>query len=351
MKVDFLIVGQGIAGTSFAFELLRRNKSFIIIDNYISNSPSRVALGIYNPLILKWFTKPWFVDEQLKHFYSFYQDFNKFLNQEYVYDIGIYKLLKTSYDQNNWLTKSTSDSRKQYMSPELYSINNDNLINKEFYGLVKSAGRVNVPLLLESFRHFCIASNKLIQEVFDYNELSFKEDFVKFKDIEAKNIIFCQGPNLKSNPFFNYINLNPTKGELLKIYCKGLELKKIFHSRFLFIPLGADYYSIGATYDWENLNDMSPTVEAQKKMANQLDQLINLPYTIIEQKVGLRPSTLDRRPLLGAHLEYKNMYILNGLGTRGILLAPYLSKCLLDNIYLGTPFSSEVNVSRFSRNS
>ena len=57
MKVDFIIVGQGIAGTSFAFELLKNNKTFVLVDKFSTHTASRVALGVYNPLILKWFTK------------------------------------------------------------------------------------------------------------------------------------------------------------------------------------------------------------------------------------------------------------------------------------------------------
>ena len=53
MNVDFIIVGQGIAGTCFAFELLKQNKTFVIIDHYTPNTSSRVALGVYNPLVLK----------------------------------------------------------------------------------------------------------------------------------------------------------------------------------------------------------------------------------------------------------------------------------------------------------
>ena len=74
MKVDFIIVGQGIAGTCFAFELLKQNKTFIIIDEKKETTASRVALGIYNPLVLKWFTKAWEIDNQLKYFYTFYNE-------------------------------------------------------------------------------------------------------------------------------------------------------------------------------------------------------------------------------------------------------------------------------------
>ena len=124
MNVDFIIVGQGIAGTCFAFELLKNKKTFIIIDEYRSNTSSRVALGIYNPLVLKWFTKPWNIDNQLTYFYHFYNQINKFLNHNFFYDIGIYKFLHTPYEQNNWLTKQTSVNRSQYMSPKLFSISN-----------------------------------------------------------------------------------------------------------------------------------------------------------------------------------------------------------------------------------
>ena len=130
MNVDFIIVGQGIAGTCFAFELLKKKKTFIIIDQKNSKSSSRVALGLYNPLILKWFTKPWQIDNQIHYFYIFYQEINKFLNKNLFFDGGIYKLLNTPYEQNNWLTKQTTVSRSRYMSSKLFSISNIGLINQ-----------------------------------------------------------------------------------------------------------------------------------------------------------------------------------------------------------------------------
>ena len=113
MKVDFLIIGQGIAGTCFAFELLQKNKTFIIIDKHNKNTPSNVALGIYNPLILKWFTKPWHIDNQILYFYQFYNFFQDFFRKRIVFDTGIYKFLKTPYEQNTWLTKSLSPTREK----------------------------------------------------------------------------------------------------------------------------------------------------------------------------------------------------------------------------------------------
>ncbi len=348
MKFDFIIIGQGIAGTCFAFELLSQNKTFIIVDSPVKeNMSSRVALGIYNPLVLKWFTKVWNIENQLDCFYDFYDRINNFFNDSFFADIGVHKLLKTPYDQNTWLSKSFASKRFQYMSEDLLSIDNPSLRNNNLYGFVKSAGRVNVKQVLDSFRQYCLKKNLLIEEKFDYNKLIISSNSVSFNNIVADKIIFCQGYQGVDNPYFDNLNFKPTKGEILNIYSKDLKLKQIIHSRFLFTPIGNHHYSIGATYDWNNIN-VNPSSEAKKALSCQLDSILKIPYTITNQIAGIRPSTADRKPLVGRHEKYKQLYILNGLGTRGILLAPYLSKCLIEYIYKDVLLNHEININRFN---
>ncbi|MAQ70077.1 MAG: FAD-dependent oxidoreductase [Flavobacteriales bacterium] len=348
MNVDFIIVGQGIAGTCFAFELIKNQKSFIIIDKVEDNSSSKVALGVYNPLVLKWFTKVWKADEQISYFYKFYNEIEHFLKHNFIENEGIYKYLKTVYAQNMWLSKSPSKHKFDYMSQKILTINKEGLINTNFYGLVKKAGRIDIPLLLRLFKNHYVDKKILIEEDFNYEKLVFEHEGLYYNNIFSKNIIFCEGVKLFHNPYFKYLNLKPTKGEILAIYCKGLSLKNILHSRFLLIPLGNDYYSVGATYDWNNLDNLC-TAEAKAEIKSMLDQTLKLPYKIISQRSGIRPSTFDRRAIVGRHNQYKNMYILNGLGTRGVLLSPYLSKCLVDYIYYNGVIDSDVDVKRFEK--
>ena len=345
MKVDFLIVGQGIAGTCFAFELLRQKKTFIIIDKYDKSSPSNIALGVYNPLILKWFTKPWAIDNQMQFFYEFYSSFQSFFKSNIVFDIGIYKFLSTPYDQNNWMSRSLSPKREHYMSSELLMLENKSFIHKQFYGLVKSSGRVDIPLFLKILRKFCIANQIFINKFFNYRNLIIKKDYVKYNDIIARNIIFCEGPQVLNNPFFKWIKLKPTKGELLHINCEHLSLDRILHASLLFVPLGSDIYSLGATYEW-SFDDSGITSSARERICSVFEKHINLPYNVKTQKSGIRPSTFDRRAFIGSHPDYSNMYIMNGLGTRGVLLAPYLSNNLINSIYYNTKIFEEVAVKR-----
>ena len=70
-------------------------------------------------------------------------------------------------------------------------------------------------------------------------------------------------------------------------------------------------------------------------------------YEIIEHKASIRPSTIDRRPIIGSHPNYKNIYLLNGMGSRGVLLAPTLSFWLYNHIYKSSPIPKEADINRF----
>jgi glycine/D-amino acid oxidase-like deaminating enzyme len=77
----------------------------------------------------------------------------------------------------------------------------------------------------------------------------------------------------------------------------------------------------------------------------------NYDYEIIDQQVGIRPTVLDRRPILGEHQHYKNIYLFNGLGTKGYLMAPTLSRELSECMLEGTPLDKEISIERFYRKS
>ena len=348
MVVDFIIVGQGLSGTCFAFELLRRRKSFIILDKFRANSSSQVALGVYNPIILKWFTKPWNVDPQIDFFYSFYSHFGKLLNEDLFADSGIYKFLPTPGDQTNWLTKSNSIHKSQYMSSNLFDIDNVNLVNANNYGYINKSGKLHVQRLLKLFRSYCVNHSLMKDEFFSYDDLKFDNSKFKYNNIVSNNLIFCEGKSAVNNPFFPSLNFKFNKGELITIHSSELDINKIIHSGFLLVPLGHNLYSFGSTYNDNFKNDL-PSKIALEKLKYSLKKVIKSKYKIISHRAAIRPSTLDRRPLIGSHFKYSNMYILNGLGTRGVLLAPYMSNCLLNSIYSNTLIDSEININRIRK--
>jgi glycine/D-amino acid oxidase-like deaminating enzyme len=83
------------------------------------------------------------------------------------------------------------------------------------------------------------------------------------------------------------------------------------------------------------------------RFLKKINSVITSPYKIISHDAGVRPSVIDRRPVVGNHPQYKNAFIFNGFGTKAVMLAPYFAKQLVSNIKNNFAINSEVNPERF----
>ncbi|MBP6403894.1 MAG: FAD-binding oxidoreductase, partial [Bacteroidia bacterium] len=84
-----------------------------------------------------------------------------------------------------------------------------------------------------------------------------------------------------------------------------------------------------------------------QKLTEQLDEILKVPYRVISQKAGVRPTVKDRRPLLGLHPQHPGVYVFNGLGTKGVSLGPFFASHFVNYLEDETDLSEEVNVQRF----
>ena len=82
-------------------------------------------------------------------------------------------------------------------------------------------------------------------------------------------------------------------------------------------------------------------------MVDKLKKVIQTPYTIIDHSAGIRPTVKDRRPLVGIHSEHKQLAVLNGLGTRGVMMAPSMAKQLYGFLEEEIGLDPEINCDRF----
>ena len=72
MQVDFLIIGQGLAGSTLAVELLKRGKSILVVDRQDGGGSTRVAAGLVTPLTGKGMNPGWRQQECLQKAEAFY---------------------------------------------------------------------------------------------------------------------------------------------------------------------------------------------------------------------------------------------------------------------------------------
>jgi len=345
MEVDYIIVGVGLAGISFCEQLKHHNKSFIVFDD-VSQKSSTVAGGLYNPVVLKRFTSVWKSEEQLSLALDVYANIEKELQVKLDYKIPVYRKFASLEEQNDWFTASDKPKLTRYLSTALVK-NNNKAIDAPFgFGEVLTTGRIDVKTLIDTYKIDLIKKDLLRESTFDYGVLELKNTEVNYKNIKAKHIVFAEGFGVTKNPFFNYLPMVPTKGELLVIKASELDIKFVLKAGVFLIPLGDDLYTVGATYNWDDTTH-DVTNEAKDELLNKLKKVINCSFQIVNQVAGIRPTVKDRRPLVGRHFNYSNMYVLNGLGTRGVMIGPYVSKALFEFIELEKPLEKEINIDRF----
>ena len=343
--IDYIIVGLGLSGISFCQKLSTHQKSFVVIDHG-KQSASRVASGLFNPIALKR-TKPAWKGPQLMTMATpFYKALEIDLGIQCVHHASILKIMKQTADINDWHRASAIADCRSYLNHDIVQNSNPFIAAPLGFGVVKKTGWVDTALLVDRYSLYLESKKALIKRAFDSNALQLTENGVRYGQIEAKHIVFTQGGGLVNNPWFSFVPLQRTKGELMVIECEDLQEKSIIHGGVFIIPLGNNRYRVGSTYNWRDQTE-GPSSSARVSLQSKLNKIVRVPYRIISQSAGFRPTTPDRRPVIGVHPKFSQLATCNGMGSRGVLQAPFCAEFLYEYIEKGTPIPLEIDLNRY----
>lgn len=345
--LDYIIVGSGLAGIAFAETLLQNGKSFVVFDNHSQNS-TKIAGGLYNPVILKRFSQVWNADSQLEIAHKYYAIIGQKLAIQLDYKIPIYRKFFSVEEQNNWFLASDKPNLSPYLSTQIINKKYNGIDSPFGYGQVLETGYVDTVTLLQQYHQYLRDNNWLNENLFDYSDLKNHGTHIQYQDVKSKHIVFAEGFGMHSNPYFNYLPLDGTKGELFIIKAPKLDLDVIINTSVFVLPLGNNLYKVGATYNWDDKTSI-PTKEGKQELIERIKELLTCDFEIIEHLAGVRPTVKDRRPLLGTHPDYKNIHILNGLGTRGVMLGPPMALDLFNYIENNQPLDKAIDIKRYSK--
>ncbi len=345
MQVDYIIVGLGLAGLAFAEELTKHEKSFLIFEDN-SQYSSSVAAGTYNPVVLKRFNAVWDVQKQLAYALPLYKMLEQRFNKKYDHQIDIHRIFTSVEEQNNWFIACDQPILCDYMHPAVIQNDNKAVLAPFGFGKVCKTGWIHTKALLEDYRRYLFDAKQLVNQRFDYDRLEFLENGIAYKNITARKVVFCEGFGMRKNPYFKKLPMEEAKGELVTIKSPNLKLEAVLKGPVFVQPVGEDLYKVGATFNWDD-KTATPTLEAKNELLSKLDTMLDVPYEVVAHEAGIRPTTKDRRPLVGVHTKYTQLAILNGLGTRGVLLGPSMAKELYEHLELHAALPKEISIERF----
>ena len=352
MSRKYTIIGQGLAGSILAYMLMQEGQEVQIFDSPDIPSSSNIAAGIYNPVTGRKLVKTWMADKIFPFLEDFYPQLEKDLNAKFFHPIPIYRPFVNEESQKHFKSDHVPDDFSDFATLEFENINHQNIVNSQLGGVTtKHSGWVDLKVMLEAFREYLAppveasnrpdggASTRLFESNFDSPSGGW--------GASGTTVIYCEGFNAINNPYFNYLPFSPVKGELLDVEIQNTDIQEIINQGAFVIPLGNDVYRLGATYSWHEL-DYIPTEQGKADLTEKYQKLMKPEMKTLSHRAGVRPATKDRRPFIGMHPEFENIGIFNGLGSKGVSLAPYFAKQFVDFLVNNKELQQEVNINRFA---
>ena len=338
-NVDYIIVGDGYAALFFAHQLIKNNKSFYLFSEG-KKSASMVSAGIINPAVLKRFTTFWLAQEQIDSLKKTLSEIEGYTHKNYLIEKPILRVFHDEKEKELWLKKSNEIS---FLSNDFIKINS--IKNPFGCGKVNHSARLSVRDFFTDLMNYLEQNSHLIKEKFDYNLVNTENS--TYKDIQFKNIIFAEGMAVKENPYFSEIPVEANKGHHLEVkLSEKIEDDFTIKKKHFIFPLNENTYYYGGTYDREQTHHKIDD-SAVEKLTNALAEFYPNDFEVTQVKFGFRPTVKDRRPIVGAHSEFKNFYVFNGLGARGILNGNYFAINLYNHLENGEEIHPEVDLKRF----
>ena len=344
-KTKFLIIGQGLAGTLLAAELWKQKADFMVLDYPSSEAASQVAGGAFIPIVFRTLKKAEMIDDYLPALKNTYGFFENLTGHRFFHLVPSLKLFPKD-DLPKW--QRAKDSAAGMFITELKESLNLPGVKPDFGGaVIEPSGWVDTKKLISSAAKWLLSEKLLIREELHYDDIQFSSSGVNIKEkIKAEKIIFCEGASAVKNPWFNNAGFSLNKGEIMEIEAPGLPEDYIYRGDVFVLPLGKRKFRVGSTYDRINI-DNKPSPDGKQQLLQKLHDFLDTPVSVQAHWAGIRPSVKDRKPLLGPHPELTRLNIFNGLGSKGVLFAPYRAAQMAAFLLHDEALPDMVNVVRY----
>jgi glycine oxidase len=349
METDFLIVGQGLAGTVLSFRLMQLGQRVVVFDTPEQNKSSRVAAGLYNPITGNQMVKTWNADLLFPEIVPTYRQLEQLLGKLFLVEKKIYRPFLSIEEQNEWMGKSAEPEFQGYFE-QVFQQPVYAEVNNPFGGIMlRNSGYLDIPTLLDGYQEYLLQRGSMRLEKLVEEELEFGSEYsVKYRDIKAKAIVLCNGLGALGSKLFDAYPFAPVKGEILDL-TQSFSPEEIMNRGVFRITLAKGKQRVGSTYSWHDL-DQGPTDRAKNEIMEKLGKLVPEPVDkIVHHRFGIRPATKDRKPILGKHPDIEGVYMFNGFGAKGVSLIPYFSKVMCAWMLAGVEPEKEVNLLRWSK--
>ncbi len=345
---DFLIVGQGLAGSLMAWRLWHTGARIMVVDPG-GNNASKVAAGLVSPVTGKRWVKMRQVDELLHQARRTYRRLETELGIRLWFEHKLLRLHQSRAESSLSKRRAAEPGYRDFLAAELEPGCAGHGLADDFGGRwIEGAAHLATTPLLESLRSWLEERNALRSQAITYADLKVGETGIQWRDVRCDFVIFCEGWKVIHNPWFASLPWQPSAGEILTLESPDPLPPHPVNRGIWLLPEGKGRIRIGATYRWHPL-DEAPCEEGVGHLLASFRKLFHtLPrYRCQTAAAGVRPNTLDHHPMVGAHPRFPRLILANGFGSKGTLYAPWCSEKLTEHLTQGHPLPPEISIEQY----
>ena len=345
-RVDAIIVGGGLAGIHLALDMERSGMQAVVVDHPNPHSSSRVAAGIINPITGRRFALSWLYSELHPVFTEVYTYWEDRWNVKFFQPRNIYRSVPANKLVNDLDVKLSDPEFSRYCRPmlreEIDRVSELLIFNEP--GYVMHGYQLNTVLFLETAIRHLKSRNRYVRGSFPELKSQLKVNEFHFENFHSETLVWATGAWIVQYQDFDWVGMNPNKGEVLKVRLPDQYENDIIKQSALYVPMGNHLWWVG-TYDtWEW--SQNPSAEGEAYLLAR-SKAFKHPVIVEEHIASVRPAMQDRRPVLGAHPRNDQLYIFNGFGSKGTSLIPFFAKMMVGHLERGENIMREVDVRRY----
>jgi glycine/D-amino acid oxidase-like deaminating enzyme len=341
-----LVVGQGVAGTLLADAIWRLGAEIQVIDDHWQSAASLSAAGICNPITGRNLVLTWHGHQVMDAVKQRMEMMTDLLGGQYIFKQEMIWLLEHVHELNDWDAKAMVVGYGRYMSlsQKSWLEGHEAVPQKWSVGPIHGAFRVDLPKLLADYRDWLVARGYLLADTVKWQHLEEVSQYATANDFD--HIVLCNGASTLLPEIARFIRPNLGVAAIVRLPDLPLQTQIIKRGVTL-MP-----YEDG-TYWLSSTNVYKETFDAVSDVVDDLLRKLTVWYSgrveLVAVKTGVRPTVIDRRPILGAVEKTGLVHVFNGLGTKGCTLGAFFSNHLAEHLVLGAPLDKEVDVKRMDK--
>lgn len=334
MSGPVLIVGQGLAGTVLGAAFEQAGIAFEIANDPAQPTASHAAAGMVNPVTGQRLVKSWEVESRLPESRGF------FGSLEQAWDVRLVRALPIWREFANVGERETFERKRRTGELEPYAVAHEAPPLPGVEGFwIRGGFQVNVPRLLSFARERWRRTGQFSSRRVDPVDEASRRTWVILAGGGTDSIAVRVAGLQRAKGTVAVLQTSPEVSERTYLH----------NRRQWLLPLGREAGGgawVGSTYDLHAEN-LAPAPADQRRLLEAAGELAAGEVRAIEFRSGWRMNAPDKHPVLGVVPQLANVGVVNGLGSKGVLYAPWLALQWVRYLQDAQPFDPRVDLRRF----